>query len=54
MLKTNVEDQLKQAENKQQQGAAVIIHSSPVVVLHLIKQPKKTNVSFVYNIQNPP
>ena len=28
MLKTNVEDQLKQAENKQQQGAAVIIHSS--------------------------
>lgn len=28
ILKTNVEDQLKQAENKQQQGAAVIIHSS--------------------------
>ena len=28
MLKTNVEDQLKQAENKQQQGAAVTIHSS--------------------------
>lgn len=28
MLKTYVEDQLKQAENKQQQGAAVTIHSS--------------------------
>ncbi len=28
MWKTNVEDQLKQAENKQQQGAAVTIHSS--------------------------
>ena len=28
MLKTNVEDQLKKAENKQQQGAAVIVHSS--------------------------
>lgn len=28
MLKANVEDQLKQAENKQQQGATVIIHSS--------------------------
>lgn len=28
MWKTNVEDQLKQAENKQQQRATVIIHSS--------------------------
>ncbi len=26
----------------------------PVVALHLIKQPKKTNVSFVHNLQNPP
>ena len=28
ILKTNVEDQLKKAENKQQQGSAVIVHSS--------------------------
>lgn len=28
MWKTNVEDQLKQAENEQQQGAAITIHSS--------------------------
>lgn len=28
MWKTNLEDQLKKAENKQQQGAAVIVHRS--------------------------
>jgi len=49
-----VEDQLEQVRKQTTTGSCGYYPQLPVVALHLIKRLKKTNVSFVRNLQNPP